>query len=185
MFEGFFGGPREKKIDVKDTDEIEYVVRYEREAEGGRDNEKKWFNGLKQLDSAINFAKDNYSSVDFEIEINGKTKSGFVNTKTKEHYIFEAKSNYTMENMPDGEYAGSVKGYEVYMDGIDSGFRATTGYRNAFPIKCHVVVKDGTAVAYSRHGVLFSDEKTEKAWKEKYGSLDKDPNFAKYKKELE
>lgn len=86
--------------------------------------------------------------------------------------------------MPNGEYAGSVKGYEVYMDGIDSGFRATKGYRNAFPIKCHVIIKDGTGIAYSRHGVLFSDDKTENEWKKKYGSLEKDPTYIKHKNKL-
>jgi hypothetical protein len=78
------------------------------------------------------------------------------------------KPYYDLPNMPEGTHKGSIKGYEVYMDGIDSGFKATTGYRNMYPIPCVVVVKGGQALAYSRHGILFSSEAAQTAWKSKF-----------------
>ena len=92
----------------------------------------------------------------------------------------ETLSNYTLDNWPNGTYKGTIKGYEVYSDEVDSGFRATTGYRNAFPIPCTIYVKDGTAIAFSKGGVLFSDGETQKRWKEEFGSLENDPRMKNY-----
>lgn len=94
--------------------------------------------------------------------------------------IGESLSNYTLDNWPNGTYKGSIKGYEVYSDEVDSGFRATTGYRNAFPIPCTIYVKDGTAMAFSKGGVLFSDDETQRKWKEEFGSLENDPRMKNY-----
>lgn len=41
------------------------------------------------------------------------------------------------------------------MDDIDSGFKATTGLRNAFPLPCHVYIKDGSGIAFHKT-VFFS-----------------------------
>lgn len=94
-------------------------------------------------------------------------------------------SNYeTIADWPDGVYKGFIKGYDVYSDAIDSGFKTTTGYRNAFPIMCYIVVKAGHAIVYSKHGILFSDVETENEWREKFGKgkngLMSDPDFVKY-----
>jgi hypothetical protein len=98
----------------------------------------------------------------------------------------EQVSNYTLDQIPNGEYKGSIKGYYVYMDSIDSGFRATTGWRNMFPILCTVYVENGTAVAYSKAGINFSDDKTEEEWKKKYGmgvnGMKNDPRMKPYLK---
>ncbi len=96
----------------------------------------------------------------------------------------EADSNYEMEEMPDGFHKGSIKGYEVYMHDIDSGFRTTTGLRNVQPIPCHVYMEDGHGVAFYKGGVLFSDEDVEAEWKKAHKKLEDDPRFIKAVSEL-
>lgn len=98
--------------------------------------------------------------------------------------LFETFSNYTLDKMPEGFHKGSIKGYQVYMDDIDSGFKATTGLRNSFPLPCHVYIKDGSGVAFYKSGVLFSDYETEKSWKKEFGELENDKRFLKAKEEL-
>ena len=92
LFEAFgsFMTKKEKKIDVKKTDDIEYTVRYEKEVDGEHENDTKTFYGLEQLDNAIKFAKEKYSSIDFELDVDGKIRNGFVSPEKKEHYIFES-----------------------------------------------------------------------------------------------
>lgn len=86
-------------------------------------------------------------------------------------------SNYSLKDIPNGEYKGSYLGYEVYIDSIDSGFRTTTGYRNVSPFECTVIIKDGHAIVYSKGGINFSDDETRDKWKQKYKTLQEDPNF--------
>lgn len=89
----------------------------------------------------------------------------------------ESKSNYTLENWPNGEYSGIIKGYEVYSDDVDSGFKTTEGLRNAFPIKCKIYIEDGSATVFFKGGVLFSDDDTRDKWVGKFGKLENDPRF--------
>jgi hypothetical protein len=95
-----------------------------------------------------------------------------------------ASSNYSLKDWPEGKYKGSIKGYDVYSDEIDSGFKATTGYRNMVPIPCTIYVKDGHALAFSKGGILFSDKEIESEWKNKFGGgavgMKKDPRFNEY-----
>lgn len=100
--------------------------------------------------------------------------------------IFESselsKSNYTLDNWPDGEYSGTIRGYEVYSDDIDSGFKTTTGLRNVSPIPCKIYIENGVAIVFYKNGVLFSDDMTRDKWKAEFGSLENDPRFIKIKK---
>lgn len=84
--------------------------------------------------------------------------------------IYEAEnSNYSLENWPEGKYKGFIKGYDVYSDEVDSGFKATTGYRNMVPIPCTIYVKDGHALTFSKGGILFSDKEIEDQWRSEFG----------------
>ena len=89
----------------------------------------------------------------------------------------ESKSNYTLDNWPDGEYSGTISGYEVYSDEIDSGFKTTTGLRNAFPIPCKIYIENGGGIVFYKGGVLFSDEVVSDKWKSEFGGLENDPRF--------
>lgn len=104
----------------------------------------------------------------------------------KKHGIIEnANSNYELAEIKDGEYDGSIKGYDVYIDSIDSGFKTTTGYRNVYPIKVVVVVKNGVATVYSKQGVLFSSEEAQSSWKTKFpGGIETDPTFQRVRSKL-
>lgn len=102
----------------------------------------------------------------------------------KPYKLFESLSNYTLQEMPKGFHKGSIKGYEVYMDDIDSGFKTTTGLRNAFPIPCHVYIEDDGGIAFFKGGALFSSDKIRDKWKEEYGKLEHDVRFIKAKQEL-
>jgi hypothetical protein len=90
----------------------------------------------------------------------------------------ESLSNYTLDTWPNGEYDGIIKGYDVYSDDVDSGFKTTSGLKNASPIRCKIYVKNGSATVYHKDGILFSDDKTRDNWKSKYGSLNNDPIFS-------
>lgn len=98
---------------------------------------------------------------------------------------FESGDIKDLSEWPDGEYKGFIKGHDVYSDVIDSSFKCTTGYKNAFPIECIIIVKSGHALVYSKGGILFSDIEIESEWRSKYGkdlsSMQKDPNWLKYK----
>ena len=98
--------------------------------------------------------------------------------------LFESFSNYTLDQMPDGFHKGSIQGYQVYMDDIDSGFKTTTGLRNAFPIPCHVYIKGGKGMAFYKGGILFSDDVLRNEWKKEFGGLENDERFIKAKNEL-
>lgn len=98
--------------------------------------------------------------------------------------LFESLSNYTLDKPTEEFHKGSIKGYHVYMDDIDSGFKTTTGLRNAFPIPCHVYLKDGKGMAFYKGGILFSDDTLRTEWLEEFGSLESDERFIKAKKEL-
>ena len=107
----------------------------------------------------------------------------------KTYKIFESselnelsKSNYTLDGWPDGEYSGTIRGYEVYSDDIDSGFKTTTGLRNVSPIPCRIYIENGVAIVFYKNGVLFSDDMTRDKWKAEFGSLENDPRFIKIKK---
>jgi hypothetical protein len=94
------------------------------------------------------------------------------------YIIFESsKSNYTLDGWPEGEYSGTIRGYQVYSDDIDSGFKTTTGLRNVFPISCKIYIKDGGAIVFYKNGVLFSDDMTRDKWKAEFGSLENDTRF--------
>ena len=88
-----------------------------------------------------------------------------------------SKSNYTLDGWPDGEYSGTIRGYEVYSDDIDSGFKTTTGLRNVSPIPCKIYIENGAAIVFYKNGVLFSDDMTRDKWKAEFGSLENDPRF--------
>ena len=88
-----------------------------------------------------------------------------------------SKSNYTLDNWPDGEYSGTIRGYQVYSDDIDSGFKTTTGLRNVSPIPCRIYIENGVAIVFYKGGVLFSDDMTRDKWKAEFGSLENDPRF--------
>lgn len=81
----------------------------------------------------------------------------------------QASSNYSLENWPDGKYKGSIKGYDVYSDEIDSGFRATSGFRNISPIPCTIYMKDSKAVVCSKAGIIFSSKEAENDYRKEYG----------------
>lgn len=89
----------------------------------------------------------------------------------------ESKSNYSLENWPNGEYSGIIKGYEVYSDEIDSGFKTTTGLRNMVPIPCRIWIKDGGATVFFKGGVLFSDDDTRDKWVSEFGKLENDLRY--------
>jgi hypothetical protein len=89
----------------------------------------------------------------------------------------KSKSNYTLENWPDGTYDGYIKGYDVYSDEVDSGFKTLTGLRNMKPIKCKIYIKEGGATVFYKDGVLFSDEETKDSWINEFGKLKNDPRF--------
>jgi hypothetical protein len=89
----------------------------------------------------------------------------------------ESKSNSTLDNWPSGEYSGTIRGYQVYSDEIDSGFKTTTGLRNAFPISCKIYIENGSATVFHKDGVLFSDDKTRDKWKSEFGRLQNDPRY--------
>jgi hypothetical protein len=91
--------------------------------------------------------------------------------------LFESESNYTLDGWPEGEYSGTIRGYQVYSDDIDSGFKTTTGLRNVFPISCKIYIKDGGAIVFYKNGVLFSDDMTRDKWKAEFGSLENDTRF--------
>lgn len=75
-------------------------------------------------------------------------------------HLTENKSNYILgKNWPDGEYKGTIKGYDIYSNEVDSGFKTTTGLRNVGIISCLIKVKNGYALVYYKGGILFSNEK--------------------------
>jgi hypothetical protein len=88
-----------------------------------------------------------------------------------------SKSNYTLDGWPEGEYSGTISGYSVYSDEIDSGFKTTTGLRNVFPIPCKIYIENGGAIVFYKGGVLFSDEVVRDKWKAEFGSLENDSRF--------
>lgn len=91
--------------------------------------------------------------------------------------LFESESNYTLDNWPEGEYSGTIRGYQVYSDEIDSGFKTITGLRNVFPIPCKIYIENGGAIVFYKDGVLFSDEVVRDKWKAEFGSLENDTRF--------
>jgi len=106
-----------------------------------------------------------------------QSKSVFEHYLKKYDKLFESESNYTLDNWPDGEYSGTIKGYQVYSDEIDSGFKTTTGLRNVFPIPCRIYIEDGGAIVFYKDGVLFSDEVVRDKWKMEFGGLENDSRF--------
>jgi hypothetical protein len=75
-------------------------------------------------------------------------------------FIKEALSNY--ENIPNGEYSGFIKGYDIYSDEIDSGFKSyNKGLKNVVPIKCKITCVDGMYKAETKFGNFYNSEEAE------------------------
>lgn len=96
----------------------------------------------------------------------------------------EILNENNISNINDGIYDGTIKGYDVSIDSIDSEFKTTTGLKNMYPIKCKVIVKDKSAIVYYKDGVLFTDDKTKEEYKSKYNNINNDELFIKYSNEL-
>lgn len=73
-------------------------------------------------------------------------------------------SNYSLKDWPKGKYKGFIKGYDVYSDEIDSGFKATSGLKTTANVPCVIHVKNGHAIVKYDGGLLFSDEEIENKW---------------------
>lgn len=100
--------------------------------------------------------------------------------------LYESKDNSSLKDVPDGFYTGYLQGYVVDIDNLGISFNTTTGVRNAIPIKCHIYVENGEAIAFHKSGILFSDEKVKNEWKLTYPYPEKyDPRSLKARKELE
>lgn len=177
------------------TQSIEYRVNYEKLVDGEYEPDNETFTNKEK---AIGFALDNKEFVQYEQTLsNGKTIFGTVDEITKELIPYEKykhllntnesnNSNYELgKNWADGEYKGFVKGYEFYSDDIDSGFKMTSGYKNIGNLKAIAIVKNGEAVVYTKGGATFSSDKAQELYKKEFGNIHKDPNFAKYKEQLQ
>lgn len=129
---------------------------------------------------------EGFSPNDYDLDISLKHEQGnlLYDFWRKFNQINESHSNYTLDKMPKGFHKGSIKGYEVYMDDIDSGFKTTTGLKNSFPIPCHVYILDNGGIAFYKGGALFSDDVIKDEWEAEYGKLENDPRFIKAKEEL-
>ena len=108
----------------------------------------------------------------------------------KHIHIFEnfnnkiKKINNILNGIPNGEYTGSIIGYDVYINGPDINieFKTTSGYKNRLPIKCIAKIENGLAYVYSKGGILFSSTEAESQWKTKYKNIKEDPMFIKASK---
>jgi hypothetical protein len=77
-----------------------------------------------------------------------------------DEFINESLSNYNI--IPDGEYNGFIKGYEIYSDEIDSGFKSyDRGLKNVVPIKCKITCINGLYKAESEAGNFYNSPEAE------------------------
>lgn len=81
--------------------------------------------------------------------------------KIRENYLLKfdefikESSNYDI--IPDGEYQGFIKGYDIYSDEIDSGFKSYDyGLKNVFPIRCQIACQNGLYQATSSAGNFYN-----------------------------
>ncbi len=90
--EGFYASRREEKIDPSafPGSSVTYSVRYEyRAPDGDHENDTKDFT---DIDKAIRFAKEKYSTVEFTIEnADGVLANGYVNTTNGDLYGVKTK----------------------------------------------------------------------------------------------
>ncbi len=87
--------------------------------------------------------------------------------KSKKMRMWEeeaSNSNYSLKDWPEGKYKGFIKGYDVYSDEVDSGFKATSGLKTTANVPCVIYVKNGHAIVKYDGGLLFSDEEIENKW---------------------
>jgi hypothetical protein len=96
-------------------------------------------------------------------------------------FIKESMSNTIA--IEDGEYYGTIKGYDVTLNN-SMKIKTTIGFRNMFPIKVYVVVKNGIITVYTKQAVLFTNDKDQQDYKNKYKNIDNDPIFLKMKSVL-
>lgn len=88
-----------------------------------------------------------------------------------DEYINENLSNYDI--IPDGEYKGFIKGWEIYSDEIDSGFKSyDKGLKNIFPIKCKITCINGLCKAESEAGNFYNSEESDRYFTNVYGNWD-------------
>ena len=55
--------------------------------------------------------------------------------------LYENFSNYHPNEIPEGTYDGVMKGWQVYSDAIDSGFKTNLGIRGTSP--CKIISQGG------------------------------------------
>lgn len=81
-----------------------------------------------------------------------------------DEFINESLSNYDIPT--DGEYNGFIKGWEIYSDEIDSGFKSyDKGLKNVFPIKCKITYINGLYKATSEAGDFYNSEEAKEYFK--------------------
>lgn len=87
-------------------------------------------------------------------------------------------------NIPNGEYEGTISSYDVTIKNPKITFRCITGYKNMNPIPCTVFIENGEAIVCSKGGIIFSSEKAQSNFREKYGKggdgMMKFPGMKKY-----
>lgn len=85
--------------------------------------------------------------------------------KKKYHLKESEVPSYKTIKYPDGVYDGFIHGYSVTIPTLKFIYKSTTGYRNAFPIKCKVIIKNGLAKTECDNGApLYSSEESKAYW---------------------